>query len=477
MIDPGSLLLIHQLIVDNIQRSAKALWPPAFRPRETATRDDTSHPEARNEFRRRGKGQGILITVIERASGPPEAVRQRLENRASALIVFSHLRWSGVYQRPQHLLTRFAVEIPVFVIEEPLFSADAPVRAHVKVSVNKAVTILTPILPCSSHFDYGFTAQNVIAIKRLIAPILAKHGLITPSGVSNIAGRPIVWYYTPMALGALPDEITPSLVVFDAMDDLASFRSAPESLRNQEALMFQTADLIFAGGPTLYRSRQSRHSSVHCFPSGVEAEHFAQAAQGLPASAKLSRLEGPVIGFYGVLDERIDFPLIAAVADARPDWNIAMIGPLAKIAESDLPRRPNISYHGPQAYADLPSFLAGFNVAILPFALNEATRSISPTKTLEYLAAQKPVVSTNIADVVSLYGDAVSVADDATSFIAAIDAALAESPSDQRRRQAAGRAHLAAHDWDVIAAEMVSLMAGTLSARGNHLGSAVSAEE
>lgn len=396
-----------------------------------------------------------MVVVSERETG---AVALRLANSAPALIVFSHLRWSGVYQRPQHLLSRFAQDIPVVVVEEPMFLVEEGAESFLKTTEDGDVTVLTPMLSMAFGSSMGFCDETLEEITRLIAPALCEF-----SGDTEVG--PIVWYYTPMALGALPKAIEPSLVVFDAMDDLASFRNAPQALRDKEATMFRVADLVFAGGPSLYETRRDRHPAVSCFPSGVEAAHFARATGGLVPPEKLSSLPYPVLGFYGVLDERLDLDLIAAVADTRPEWSLALIGPLAKIEQSELPRRRNITYFGQQRYADLPAFLAGFDVAILPFAINEATRSISPTKTLEYLAAEKRVVSTPIVDVVSLYGDVVRIADDASAFVAAVDAALAESPADRRTRLAAGRAHLLAHDWDAIAEGMASEMIGTLTAR------------
>lgn len=396
--------------------------------------------------------------VSERETGTLGAVGQRLAESSSGLIVFSHLRWSGVYQRPQHLLSRFARDIPVTVIEEPMFLFEEGAEGYLQVVNDGGVTVLTPMLPMASALGIGFRQEIIEDIRRLITPSLA--ALACDDG-----GGPIVWYYTPMALGALPETIKPSLVVFDAMDDLASFRNAPQALRDQEAAIFRTADLVFAGGPSLYEARRDRHPSVHCFPSGVEAQHFARAVNELTPPDALTALPYPVLGFYGVLDERIDFDLIAAVADARPDWSLALVGPLAKIDEADLPRRRNIAYFGQQRYTDLPAFLAGFDVAILPFALNMATRSISPTKTLEYLAAEKPVVSTPIADVVSLYGNVVRVAENAAAFVAAVDAALSESTAERRQRLATGQVHLAEHDWNAIAEGMASRMVEHLTAR------------
>src|SRR5690606_28943889 len=102
------------------------------------------------------------------------------------------------------------------------------------------------------------------------------------------------------------------------------------------------------------------------------------------------------IGYAGVIDERIDLVLLDQVARARPDYQFVMLGPIAKIDPATLPQRGNIHYLGSKKYADLPRYLAGWDVAMMPFALNDATRFISPTKTPEYLAAGRRVVSTAI---------------------------------------------------------------------------------
>jgi glycosyltransferase involved in cell wall biosynthesis len=219
----------------------------------------------------------------------------------------------------------------------------------------------------------------------------------------------------------------------------------------------------------LYEARKGRHRSVHCFPSGVDPAHFAQAGNGIARPADLDARPRPILGFYGVLDERVDLDLVAAVADARPDWTVAMVGPVAKIDEHDLPRRPNIVYYGKQTYDDLPAYLACFDVALLPFAQNEATRFISPTKTLEYMAGEKPIVSTPIKDVVDLYGEVVAFGATPAEFVAAIERTLAETPAERIRRLIASRRLLAQHTWDTIAAGMLKLMREALVPRYDEL--------
>jgi UDP-galactopyranose mutase len=356
------------------------------------------------------------------------------------LVAFSHLRWGFVWQRPQHLLTRFAREMSVVVVEEPEYHSQG---ADVHVRHNHGVTVVTPLLPKATD-KYGFGNHVNGQISRLVEPFV-RPGM-----------DPILWYYTPMALGAEPATARPRLTVYDAMDDLASFRAAPPELRIREARLLSEVDLVFTGGPTLYRQRRDMHPSVHCFPSGVEPAHFA-STKASPHEG-LARQRRPILGYYGVIDERLDLDLMAEIADLRPDWTIALIGPVAKIDETTIPVRSNIVRFGQQAYEDLPNFLASFDVALMPFARNEATRAISPTKTLEYLAGGKPVVSTPITDVITLYGDAVEIATTGEEFVAATEAVL-HRPSDADRQWRVRAARLvAAHDWDCIASEMLAVM-------------------
>jgi UDP-galactopyranose mutase len=357
------------------------------------------------------------------------------------LVAFSHLRWGFVWQRPQHLLTRFAREMPVVVVEEPEYHLQG---ADVRVRHDHGVTVVTPLLPWTDE-RHGFGDHVNRRISRLVEPFVRP------------GTNPILWYYTPMALGAEPATVRPRLTVYDAMDDLASFRAAPPELRRREARLLSTVDLVFAGGPTLHRQRRDMHPSVHCFPSGVEAAHFASRTKASPPEG-LADQGRPILGYYGVIDERLDLDLLAEVADLRPDWTIALIGPVAKIDEDTIPVRDNIVRFGQQAYDDLPAFLACFDVALMPFARNEATRAISPTKTLEYLAGGKPVVSTPITDVMALYGDAVEIATTGEEFVAAAESVLNRTSHADRQWRARAARLLAAHDWDCIAESMLAVM-------------------
>ncbi|MDO9218087.1 MAG: NAD(P)-binding protein, partial [Lacisediminimonas sp.] len=262
---------------------------------------------------------------------------------------------------------------------------------------------------------------------------------------------------TPMALPLL-QEMHPRLVVYDCMDQLSAFKDAPKQLIQRENALLRSADLVFTGGPSLYEAKKDRHPNVHCFPSSVDVQHFEQALDRTNSHALHRGIAGPRLGYYGVIDERLDLGLIARLADAHPQWQIVLVGPVAKIPLASLPQRPNIHYLGQQPYSDLPQFLAGWDVCLLPFALNESTRFISPTKTLEYMAAELPIVSTPVKDVVDHYSHIVQIAATPEEFIAACESALLESPAERSRKVKGMRAVLAKTSWDRTADQMHVLM-------------------
>ncbi len=316
-------------------------------------------------------------------------------------------------------MTRFAAARRVVYWEEPLAGADAP-TLDIRPCAKSGVIVVTPRLP--EGLD---AAQTEAAVKALLDGYLA----------SERIERPIRWYYTPMML-AFSRHVEATAVVYDCMDELSNFKFAPPELKALEQELLSDADVVFTGGYSLYEAKRDSHANIHPFPSSVDREHFAQARRIDRADAPDDQvaLPRPRLGFYGVVDERMDLDLLAHVADARPDWSIVIVGPVVKIDPADLPNRPNIRYLGGKTYAELPKYLAGWDVALMPFAINESTRFISPTKTPEYLAGGRPVVSTPITDVIRHYGDldAVRIAHTPDEFVAQCDAAiaLAAGPKD-----------------------------------------------
>jgi glycosyltransferase involved in cell wall biosynthesis len=383
-------------------------------------------------------------------SGRPALSAPTSTDRSSRvpLIVFSHLRWAFVFQRPQHLLTRLARDFDVFFVEEPVFGEGEPALG-VELRA-PGVEVLTPRTAVRAP---GYHDDQIPVVKQLIAAFVAQRRLV----------EPLVWFYTPMALPLLA-EFEPRAIIYDCMDDLASFKFAPPQLAQREASLMQMADIVLTGGPSLFEARKDSHPNIHCLPSAVDATHFSPSrldgddVESEAAAALHRDLARPRLGFFGVIDERLDLELIAGIADQRPDWPIVMVGPMVKIDPESLPRRPNLHWVGMQRYEALPHLLSHWDVCLLPFAMNEATRFISPTKTLEYLAGGKPVVSTPIHDVVSLYGKAVRFGATADQFVAAIEETLGETASTRARWRIEAQALVDSCSWTGAAALVAELL-------------------
>ena len=318
------------------------------------------------------------------------------------LICFSHLRWNFVYQRPQHLMSRFAKHARVFFFEEAVY--DAPSQYNeIFDDPATGVCVVTPHITSD-------TENHSEALRHLLQMFMAS------MSIKNY----VAWYYTPLSL-AFSDHLNPELTVYDCMDELSSFKFAPPELKVWEQKLFSKADIVFTGGMHLYEAKKKFHSNIYGVPSGIDTDHFIKARKFIKDPDDQASIPRPRIGFYGVVDERFNIELLRSVAEKRPDWHFIVIGPTAKIDPATLPKNNNIHFIGMRDYKELPGYLAGWDVAMMPFALNEATKYISPTKTPEFLAAGRPVVSTSIHDVVHPYGDKklVSIADTPAEFDAA----------------------------------------------------------
>jgi len=370
------------------------------------------------------------------------------------LIVFSHLRWEFVFQRPQHLLSRLARDYHIVFVEEPVHgSGPAYLERTTPADGIEVLRAHTPV----EH--WGFHDDQLAALQPMIAGYLADRRI----------DDYLVWFYTPMALPLL-GELTPRAIVYDCMDELAAFKGAPRQMRQRESALLKTADLVVTGGPRLYEAKRDANPNVLCVPSAVDAAHYAaaRATADAEAMAKAAALQGaiapPRLGFFGVIDERLDLDLVARLADADPSWHVVMVGPVAKIAPETLPRRTNLHWLGQQPYALLPQLVAGWDVCLMPFAINESTEFISPTKTLEYMAAGKPIVSTPIHDVRVMFGDLVAIAGEPEAYVAACRAALAESAAARAAREERMLARVREHSWDAAAAKIGNALAAALAA-------------
>jgi glycosyltransferase involved in cell wall biosynthesis len=366
---------------------------------------------------------------------------------ATTLLCFSHLRWDFVYQRPQHLMTRFARESRVYYIEEPIFGAEAP-RLDLS-RRDDSVTVVVPWLP-----DGLLESARNAALAALLDELIAREAIATF----------VTWYYTPMAL-PWSRHLDPVAVVYDCMDELSLFRGAPAEMVERERELIDLADIVFTGGSSLYEAKRTRSSNVHCFPSSVDAVHFRRARAACvdpDDQASIPRLR---LGFAGVIDERMDIELLGTLASLRPDWHLVLIGPVVKIDPANLPQLPNLHYLGPKPYAELPRYMAGWDVGLMPFALNESTRYISPTKTPEYLAAGLPVVSTPIRDVVSPYGVAelALIGMTGEDFVNAVESLLTRTSGDERRWLKRVDGFLSTMSWERTFERMSALIARSVN--------------
>lgn len=345
------------------------------------------------------------------------------------MIVFCHLRWQFVYQRPQHLISRLAKNYKVLFVEEPIGFSPEEENTAILTEVTAQLQVLQP---------------KVKSIED-IANVLPKY-------VSNLK-VPIGWFYSA-AFSVLLKEKNFETVIYDCMDELSLFKGAPQELIDQEKFLISNADIVFTGGKSLYESKKEMHQNAFCFPSSVDEAHFAQALNGIEIPADIASIKAPIVGYYGVIDERIDLELLRETAAKSPEVSFVMIGPLAKIGESDLPKAKNIHYLGMKSYEELPAYLKAFDIAMMPFALNDSTKFISPTKTLEYMAAGKPIISTRIKDVVRDYSHCITLIENADQFCKAIENATMKTEKNLLTYQEI----LVNTSWDATAEKMSAII-------------------
>lgn len=361
------------------------------------------------------------------------------------LVCFSHLRWNFVYQRPQHLMTRFAKQFNVYFVEEPIFDATTN---HFDVS--NSGENLWVVVP---HLKEGMNEEQVIKLQRELLS-----DLFTERNIENY----FFWYYTPMML-PISTHLSPLIRVYDCMDELSAFKFAPQSLKDRENELFAKSDLVFTGGYSLYEAKKQRHPDVHPFPSSIDTEHYFKARLYTIDPPDQAHIPHPRIGYFGVIDERIDLALIEGIARRKPEWHVIMIGPIAKISPDSLPKLPNIHYLGMKHYSELPAYISGWDIAMMPFAHNESTRYISPTKTPEYLAAGKPVISTPIIDVLRQYGryGLVNIAGTPEEFVRVASLELENNDRDEWLQHV--NEFLSQNSWDKTWQRMMYLITKKLN--------------
>ena len=366
------------------------------------------------------------------------------------IICFCHIRWNFVYQRPQHLMSRFSRYNRVFFIEEPVFESSGKSFMEIN-KYEDNIWVVTP------HLLERYTPDEMVFEQRILLSSLYRDHEITSY---------IHWYYTPMAL-SISNHLKPDMVIYDCMDELSNFKFAPAELKQKEKELFRIADLVFTGGHNLYEAKKNSHHNIFPFPSSIDRNHFMQARLLTKEPEDQANLTHPIFGFYGVIDERFDVELLREVATRKCEWNFVIIGPVVKIDPAILPQLDNIHYTGARNYGQLPAYLSGWDVAMIPFLLNDSTKYISPTKTPEYLAAGVPVISSSIVDVVNPYGvnNLVHIADDADAFIKAGEKELGRV--NKKSWMAQVDLFLKENSWDQTWSQMMRHIQVTLHRKKN----------
>jgi glycosyltransferase involved in cell wall biosynthesis len=387
------------------------------------------------------------MKVISKAQ-PKSQIKHLYNSVPGIMVCLSHLRWDFVFQRPQHLLTRFSKNMNVFFIEEPIFDATGQ-EYYTYAQKEENLVVIVP------HLPPGLTTEECRAVQKSMFDQFMEN-----KDLSDYC----FWYYTPMAL-EFSRKYTPELIIFDCMDELSAFKFAPEELKTLEKELMKKADVVFTGGQSLYEAKKNQHANIHPFPSSIEKEHFEKARAIKVSPDDQISSKNPKLGFYGVIDERFDIELIHQLAEARPNWEIILIGPVVKIDPGSLPRNKNIHYLGSKNYQQLPQYIANWDIAMIPFLLNESTRFISPTKTPEYLAAGLPVISTPIKDVINPYGKSrlVHIAATAQDFVMAAEMEL--NRKDKENWLANVDLFLAQNSWDKTVSNMLQVIRQTIASR------------
>lgn len=370
------------------------------------------------------------------------------------IIVHSHLRWDWVWQRPQQFLSRLSKRHRILFVEGP-FVEDIDKAYYVLKPANDYpnIVIMQTHFPASRWSDGAWVDSER---RRMLCEVLAG-----PMG-RRLEGA-VQWFYDPMATTAFAGRLNESAIVYDCMDELSQFKGAPPALVQRERELLAHADVVFAGGRKMHESKSRFNSNAHFYGCGVDVEHFGKArSPKTEIPADIANLEGPILGYFGVVDERMDYELVAKLADANPDWNVVIVGPMTKIDEDDLPRRHNIRWMGGRDYSELPAYTKAFDVCLMPFALNEATEYINPTKALEYMATGSPIVSSAVPDVVSNFATVVKVAASHEEFIAFCEAAVS-SPDEVAIERGLKMAQ--ANTWEAIVAKLEGHINDVLAAR------------
>ena len=360
------------------------------------------------------------------------------------LICFSHLRWDFVYHRPQHLLTRFATKFRVFYIEDPIFYEG------------------------DDKYEVFITKSNVwrvipmLSKRKLRTSIVNRQKFLLNSLFSIFEIKEyIFWYYNPQALD-ISNHFSPLKIIYDCVEEISVQKNFTPQLEKLEKELLSKSDLVFTSGINLFNSKRKFNNNIHLFPCSLDKEHFSKARFHLVEPPDQSSIPHPRIGYFGVIDERFDYKLLAEVAKARPHWHFIIIGPVVRIDKSELPQNKNIHYLGGKSYDILPKYLSRWEVAMIPYKNNLTTHFINPAKTPEYLAGGKPVISTSITDIKKSFGDKklVTIVNTSFQFINGIEHELHGKNKKEWLQKV--DVFLNTTSWDKTYSNMLHLISGEL---------------
>jgi glycosyltransferase involved in cell wall biosynthesis len=274
--------------------------------------------------------------------------------------------------------------------------------------------------------------------------------------------RPVLWTYTPHSadfVGRLGERAA----VYECVDDFTSSRGLidPKVIGRLERRLIEAVDLLIVTAPALLESKRAGARRAILVPNGVEAEHFARAADpALMVAEKLAGLKPPVVGYLGTLNYWIDTHLLGRLAREHPDWTLVLVGPHDLLADlSPLEGLPNVVRTGRVPYADLPGYVKVFDVCLNPYVLDGVAEHCSPLKLYEYLASGKPVVSVDMPEARQFAG-LVHIARDSDEFVRLVEGVLADGDGDSAARMAEARNHT----WRKRFADVSTALADVLAA-------------
>ncbi|MDP9173420.1 MAG: family 1 glycosylhydrolase [Planctomycetota bacterium] len=416
-----------------------------------------------------GNGNGKVLTAVgvaNQLAAASSRLKELETDGASAIsvseekstdrygiLVFSHLRWGFVWQRPQQFLSRFAKKHPVLFVEEPFF--DRPEGTEPDLQFHRVMPNV--VVACPHMAPSWSTNPNLPEKLREYT----RYALEEMNDIDGSFDKPLLWYYSPMDAAWSLGHFENRGIVYDSMDELSQFTGAPKSLVANEARLMQHADVVFAGGYELSLKKRERHGNVHFFGCGVEYSHFSLAQDpSTTVPPDIDFMNRPLLGWFGVVDERVDYGMVGEMARMRPDWSFAMVGPVVKVDPNLLPHSPNLFWLGQRDYQVLPNYCRAFDVCMMPFAINSATQYINPTKALEYFATGRPVISTPVLDVVRQYTGLVDVVKSAGEFVDAAERAM-RNPDKDRLARATEKARQSS--WEVTVKTMQDLIKSAIS--------------